>query len=147
MSLCGPLGLATLSASTLVTTPAQAQTQSVQPPNIYLQAALGIANAIDRYEMASVWDNASPVMKASTSQQNFIANAAQSRAQLGSIRSRDWLAVMRVPIQANEGNLPQGQYVSVRFTTTGSTGRVMEEVISFRLDSDNQWRMIGYTLN
>lgn len=54
---------------------------------------------------------------------------------------------MKVPITEAGGSLPLGQYVSVRFATTGTNGRVMEEVISFRLDDDGQWRLVGYNLS
>lgn len=42
---------------------------------------------------------------------------------------------------------PPGQYVSVRFATTGNNAKVMEEVVSFRRDDDGQWRLVGYTLS
>ena len=116
-------------------------------PNTYVEAGMIVVSAIDRYEMAGVWEAASPVMKGSVPQERFIANIAQKRALLGAIRSREWLSVMKLPVTAQNGGLPPGQYVSVRFATTGANGRTMEEVISFRLDDDAQWRLVGYSLN
>nr|WP_282452728.1 DUF4019 domain-containing protein [Brevundimonas pishanensis] len=106
-----------------------------------------IVAAIDRYEMGTVWELASPVMKSSVPQDRFIANIAQRRALLGTIRNREWMSVMRVPVTDASGGLPPGQYVSVRFATTGNNAKVMEEVVSFRRDDDGQWRLVGYTLS
>lgn len=123
----------------------QAQGTVLGPSN-FLDAAQQIVSAIDRYEMATVWDVSSPIMKASIARDVFIANTAQRRALLGSIRSRDWTAVMRVPIAQADGPLPAGQYVSVRFVTVGQSGTAAEEVISFSLDGDGQWKLAGYTI-
>lgn len=147
-SACLLLGLSLPIGLTALHQPAQAmQAQAYLSPNQYHQAATGITTAIDRYEMARVWSSASPVMKASITEEQFISGTAQKRAQLGSIANRDWTSVMRVPISQQQGGLPAGQYVSVRFATTGTNGRTLEEVISFRLDDDNQWRLVGYALN
>ena len=141
------LGLGTLTTASLAPAPqAQAQGQN-NSPNAYIDAGLAIVAAIDRYEMGAVWQSASAIMKSSVPEDRFIGNIAQKRAQLGTIRSRDWTSVMKVPIAAPEGALPAGNYVSVRFATAGNNGKVMEEVISFRLDDDGQWRLVGYTLN
>jgi hypothetical protein len=115
-------------------------------PSNFLDAAQNVVNAIDRYEMATVWDVSSPIMKASIARDAFVANIAQKRALLGSIRSRDWTAIMRVPIEQANGPLPAGRYVSVRFATMSQNGGTAEEVISFSLDRDGQWRLAGYTI-
>lgn len=129
------------------TTPTASLAQAQLGPTNYLDAATAIATAIDRYEMASVWSSASPVMKSSIPEDSFVASVAPRRALLGTIKNRDWVSVMRVPIGEDNGALPAGNYVSVRFATTGNNGRVMEEVVSFRQDTDNQWRLVGYTIN
>lgn len=137
--------------ATSLTWPAMSSAQSgyasATSPDAYLQAANAVSTSIDRYEMASVWNAASPVMKTSIPEETFIGNVAQRRALLGTIRNRDWVSIMRVPVATADGALPPGQYVSVRFATTGTNGRTMEEVISFRQDNDSQWRLVGYTLN
>ncbi|WP_428685759.1 DUF4019 domain-containing protein [Sphingopyxis sp.] len=130
-------------ASSPATNPARAAPLG---PSNFLDAALGVVGAVDRYEMAIVWDASSPVMKASVPKDRFIANVAQRRAVLGSIRTRDWVSVMRVPVAKASGSLPAGQYMSVRFATVGQNGSTMEEVVSFSLDSDGQWRLAGYTI-
>lgn len=140
------LGLTSISLVWFHPTPVQAQGRA-NSSNAYIDAGLSIVAAIDRYEMGAVWQAASATMKASIPEERFIANIAQKRAQLSTIRSRDWMSVMKVPITTAEGGLPAGEYVSVRFATSGNNGKVMEEVISFRFDEDGQWRLVGYTLN
>ena len=148
-TLTGSLMAMTLGLGALgvVALPHAAQAQTNNNPDAYVQAGLGIVSAIDRYEMGAVWDSASAIMKSSVPQDRFVANIAQRRAQLGTIRNREWMSVTKVPIATAEGALPAGQYVSVRFATAGNNGKVMEEVISFRFDDDGQWRLVGYTLN
>ena len=140
------LGLGTMTTASLISPAALAQGHT-NSPNSYVDAGLAVVSAIDRYEMAAVWQSASSAMKNSVPEERFIGNIAQKRAQLGTIRSRDWMSVMKVPITVAEGGLPAGDYVSVRFATVGNNGKVMEEVISFRYDEDSQWRLVGYTLN
>lgn len=124
---------------------AQAQAATLGPSS-FLDAAQNVVNAIDRYEMATVWDVSSPIMKSSIPKDRFVANVAQRRAILGSVRTRDWTSIMRVPITKAGGPLPVGQYISIRFATTGQAGTAAEEVVSFSLDTDGQWRMAGYTI-
>lgn len=128
---------------------AQATNPSAQAqlgPTDFLNAALEVAGAVDRYEMASIWDRSSPVMKASIPKDRFITSTAQNRALLGAISSRNWSAIMRVIITDGSGPLPPGRYISIRFDVVGQGGKSMEEVISFHLDADGQWKLAGYSI-
>jgi len=116
-------------------------------PTDFLSAALQVVGAIDQYDMATIWDMSSQIMKTSIPKERFIANTAQKRASLGGVQSRDWNAIMKVVIAQKQGNpLPPGRYMSVRFTTVGRNGSALEEIISFHLDQDGQWRLAGYTV-
>ena len=75
-------------------------------PNSYVDAGLAVASVIDRYEMAAVWQSASSAMKNSVPEERFIGNIAQKRAQLGTIRSRDWMSA-KVPVMAAGRLQPQ----------------------------------------
>lgn len=143
LGLSGPVSAQAPAGGLAGQTPKQA---AALGPSSFLDAAQNVVNAIDRYEMATVWDVSSPIMKASIPKDRFVANVAQRRATLGSIRTRDWTSIMRVPIIKAGGPLPVGQYISIRFATTGQTGATAEEVVSFSLDADGQWRMAGYTI-
>ncbi|PJK13614.1 hypothetical protein CO613_09475 [Lysobacteraceae bacterium NML07-0707] len=70
-------------------------------------------------------------------------------SQLGRPVSSTWLSVLRQQVDANAaqqaGNPPQGMYISVRFATTFSSGHGLLELVSFRLDEDGVWRVVGYS--
>lgn len=121
-------------------------TQAQLGPTEFLNAALEVAGAVDRYEMASIWDRSSLVMKASIPKERFITSTAQNRALLGGISSRSWSAIMRVVIIDGNGSLPPGRYMSIRFHVVGQGTKSMEEVISFHLDADGQWKLAGYSI-
>ncbi|WP_338445560.1 DUF4019 domain-containing protein [Pelagerythrobacter marensis] len=116
-------------------------------PSDFLNAALHIVAAVDRYEMGEIWDKSSPIMKASIPRDRFVGNTAQQRAMLGAVSNREWRAIMRVVLDTGDGPLPPGRYMSVRFATAGQSGITMEEVVSFHLDADGQWKLAGYTIN
>lgn len=143
-------------AAAAVLAPGGASAQAAKPgvaaqpqlgPTDFLNAALVVIAAVDRYEMADIWDKSSPIMKASIPKDRFIANTAQNRAVLGAVSGRDWSAIMRVVIAEKNGPLPPGRYMSVRFNTAGQKGATMEEVVSFHLDTDGLWKLAGYTIN
>lgn len=116
-------------------------------PTDFLSAALQVVGSIDSYDMAAIWDTSSTIMKSSIPKERFIASTAQKRATLGGVQSREWNSIMKVVIAQKHGSpLPPGRYMSVRFTTVGRNGSALEEIISFHLDQDGQWRLAGYTV-
>lgn len=142
-----------LSLGTWCSLPTIAVAQTTAPsaqaqlgPTDFLNAALNVVGSVDKFEMASIWDRSSPIMKASIPKDRFIASTSQNRALLGAISSRDWSAIMRVIITDKSGPLPPGRYMSIRFNTFGSSGTSMEEVVSFHLDGDGQWKLAGYSI-
>jgi hypothetical protein len=48
--------------------------------------------------------------------------------------------------QAVQG-IPAGRYLTVIFLGTNAQGRGVKEQISFVYDSDNNWRVVGYTIS
>ncbi|WAC25233.1 DUF4019 domain-containing protein [Blastomonas sp. SL216] len=115
-------------------------------PTDFLSAALNVVDSVDRYEMGDVWDRSSPIMKASVPRDRFVSNTAQKRASLGAVSSRNWISIGRIVVVDNKSPLPPGQYISVKLVTNGSSGVAMEEIISFHLDVDGQWKLAGYTI-
>lgn len=99
------LGLGTMTTASLISPAALAQGHT-NSPNSYVDAGLAVASVIDRYEMAAVWQSASSAMKNSVPEERFIGNIAQKRAQLGTIRSRDWMSA-KVPVMAAGRLQPQ----------------------------------------
>ena len=139
------------SVSLLLALPVAVEAQTAQQapavlgPTDFVMASMQVVATIDRFDMGSVWDRSSAVMRQRVPKDQFITTAAQARAQLGSIRSRDWTAVQRVQISQAGGQLPPGQYMTVRLRTVGQNA-TKEEVVSFHLDSDGQWRLAGYAM-
>ncbi|HEY1140001.1 MAG TPA: DUF4019 domain-containing protein [Lysobacter sp.] len=115
-------------------------------PNAIVQAALTVAQLIDRGQTAQVWQGASPVARAATTEKQFVESIAGKRNALGTAVSREWTSVSRNLVPAG-GNVPAGAYVSARFQTRFSGNRVAEELISLHFDDDNTWRLAGYTIN
>lgn len=115
-------------------------------PTDFLNAALAVVSSIDRYEMGLIWDTSSPIMKAGIPKDRFVSNTAQKRAVLGGVAARDWTAIMRVVIDEKGGALPPGRYMSVRFRTSSRNGTSVDEVVSFHLDGDGQWKLAGYSI-
>ena len=135
--------------------PAVAQTKAPAPPQQaaapqpgptdFVKAADQIGTAIDRFDIGTVWDNASAVMQTRVPKAQFIASTAQQRAKLGAVQKRDWQSVGRSAVTKPGGSLPLGQYLTVRLNSVGQPGR-LDEILSFHLDSDRQWRRAGYAL-
>jgi hypothetical protein len=106
------------------------------------QAALA---QIDAHQAASVWDNASQLMRENAKRDEFVKRVDSERAGLGPIESRIWQTTARISYAVgNAARLPPGDYVNVRFLATDGNGRLLQELISFRLEDEMQWRMTGY---
>lgn len=161
------LALGVLSLSFGIASEAQQQTppvqQSVQSPaprsltkeqqalldkqdQAIAQAALDIVRMIDENKSAAVWDEASPVARQIISRDAFVQKVAHDRAALGA-------PGMRMPMGSRHyrydgsGNLPAGAYINVRFDTQFTqAGRSASEMVTFILDSDDNWRFVGYSV-
>ena len=144
MITAAPLPVA---AQSKTAAPQQAPRPAAAPlgPTDFVNAAVQVVSQIDRFDIANVWDKASPIMQARVPKAQFIADTAQQRARLGTVQTRDWLSVGRTVVIKAGGSLPVGQYITVRLNSIGQNGR-MDEILSFHLDSDRQWRLAGYAL-
>ena len=125
--------------------PAAGAAPSVDP-NAIVQAALTVAQLIDRGQVAQVWQGASPVARAAATEQQFVDGITAKRNALGTPVAREWTSVSRNLVPAG-GNVPAGAYVSARFQTRFPGNRVAEELVSLHFDNDNTWRLAGYTIN
>ncbi len=136
-----------LAAQTKTAAQPQAQRPAATPlgPSDFVNAAMQLVSSIDRFDIATVWDKASPIMQSRVPKAQFIADTAQQRARLGTVQTRDWLSVGRLVVSKAGGSLPVGQYLTVRLNSAGQNGR-MDEILSFHLDTDRQWRLAGYAL-
>lgn len=124
----------------------QAQQAQIAGQNQQMvQAALVIAQMIDKGQIGEAWDGASPVGKQIASRKDFIKQITDDRKQLGVPTDRKLASLKRS--QSAGGKIPAGFYISVAFATQFSKAKQpVRELISFHQDSDTTWRLAGYTL-
>lgn len=121
-----------------------ARAQGLDPARI-VDAGFRVGQMIDEARLGDLWDGASPVTRQRLSRQAFADGVSRARADLGAPRARHWVSVAR-SVTAGGGELASGRYVSVQYETTFSSGRVAHELVSFRLDEDQTWRVVGYAV-
>ena len=104
-----------------------------------------VLRQIDVGQVGSVWDNASSVMKAQVSKEQFGGQSLARRRGFIAVGDREWASVSRNQFKsAPPPAPPAGFYANVLFVTPGSTGESLSELVSFRLEPDNRWRIVGY---
>jgi len=109
------------------------------------QASLQIAQMVDQGQTGTVWDQASSVAKQANKRADFVRQISDDRAQLGALGTRKLTAITRT--QSQGGTLPAGLYINVSYATSFAKAKQpVRELISFHLDSDQTWRVAGYTL-
>ena len=128
--------------------PAQATAQPASAealtPDALLEAGWRVARAMDQDQAGALWDGASGVAKNAVKRDEFIAQTRKARQPLGAVEVRNWIALRRA--LGDGKSIPAGVYSSVEFIATFGQNRAMREIVSFRLDEDNVWRLSGYTL-
>jgi hypothetical protein len=121
----------------------QAQLDQMGKPLV--QAAAQIAQMVDQHTTGIVWDNASPVGKAASPRAAFVKQIDADRTSLGAVKSRKLAGV--TGSLSKGGATPAGTYINVTFATQfGTNPQPVRELVSFHLDSDQKWRVSGYTL-
>lgn len=116
-----------------------------------VKVATQIAQMIDQDKAGEVWDNASDVAKTRVPRDAFIKQVAADRIAAGPLQLRqlggvssfisDGAATAGVPAT------PAGTYINIAFATHfGTHPQPVRELVSFHLDSDQNWRVTGYTL-
>ncbi|QJD68274.1 DUF4019 domain-containing protein [Xanthomonas campestris pv. badrii] len=110
------------------------------------QAALRVAQMVDTYKAAAIWDGASRVAKSAVKRDAFVAQLGGERARLGAVVGRGQSSVTRVKYGPG-AQVPEGLYVNVSFPTRfANAQQPVRELVSFRLDEDKTWRVAGYSL-
>ena len=109
-------------------------------------AALQVLQLVDAGSAGEVWVGLSQAVKPLVSQDDFVRQLAADRAQVGNVQSRGEAVVSRFKFEEG-GDVPAGLYVSVAFPTRfANMEQPVRELVSFRLDEDQVWRVSGYTL-
>jgi hypothetical protein len=129
----------------LVSAPSFAQ--GAPDPTQFTQLAMRVTEMVDNGQAVAVWDSSSPVMKSVTKRDQFASITSQRRQAHGAIRNRVWEAVIQQTLPQAVQGIPAGRYLTVIFLGTNAQGRGVKEQISFVYDSDNNWRVVGYTIS
>lgn len=125
--------------------PAAQRTQVNADVNGLIEFAESILAMIDAGQAASVYQSASTELKKVQTEASFTQNIQNSRQPLGALTLRQWQSSSLVAIRPPQS--PSGEYMNMVFTSTLAQGRVVQELVSVRVDEDRNWRFMGYSLN
>ncbi|WP_164271820.1 DUF4019 domain-containing protein [Stenotrophomonas sp. B1-1] len=134
---------ATAAAPTL--TPAQ-QAQVQKQDAEMTAAALKAAQLVDGNRAGELWDGASVVARRAVPKAAFVSQLTADRTRLGALAGRGQPSVTRVKYGPGAA-VPEGLYINVSFPTRfASSAQPVRELVSFRFDEDQTWRLAGYSL-
>lgn len=126
-------------------TPAQ-QAEVQKQDAAMTAAALQAARMVDAGRAADLWKNASSAARRTVDDATFTRQLAQDRARLGALVSRGQPSISRVRYNAGAA-VPEGLYLNVAFPARfASSDQPVRELVSFRLDEDQTWRLAGYSV-
>lgn len=126
-------------------TPEQ-QAQVAQQDAEISKAAASVIQLVDAGKVSEVWDGASSVAKGAVTRDDFVRQISADRKQLGAPGERQQMAVTRAAYAAG-GQVPAGNYLNVVYATKfANAAEPVRELVSFRLDEDNTWRVSGYSV-
>ncbi|KFG94306.1 membrane protein [Burkholderia paludis] len=98
---------------------------------------------LDAGQYNAVWLDAAAFVKARIKQDQFASDMQRARQTVGTVRHRGWAQITRIRY-TNASATPDGLYANVDYATTLTTGSIMFEKLSFRLEDDGHWRLTGY---
>jgi hypothetical protein len=133
-------------AGLLSTTTAWMSAQELDP-NSVVNAAAQVVKMVDDGRLVDVWEGGSAVMKKVAAKTTFVAAVGKAREPFaGGAARRVWIDVSRRDSPGTP-ELPVGAYMNVGYVTTFANGRTARELVSFRLDDDQKWRVAGYVIH
>ena len=109
-----------------------------------IRLGLQTLQLLDQGKASEVWDQSSPVMKTAMSKETLGAYSRQVAQALGGVRLRDWSTADLIRVPEGVANTPPGLYLNVGYIVQGNGGALLDEVVSFRREPDNTWRVTGY---
>jgi len=110
------------------------------------QAGWQVMYLVDFGQMGDIWDQASQVMKRLVMREEFVRQIVTERSKLGAVVERGWPEITRSVSDGSNGT-PAGLYLNVISTTRFMHESMpVEELVSFRYDEDQVWRVTGYSL-
>jgi hypothetical protein len=109
-------------------------------------AALKAAQLVDANRAGEVWDGASAVARRAVPKATFVSQLAAERTRLGALAGRGQPTITRVKYSPGAA-VPEGLYINVSFPTRfANSVQPVRELVSFRFDEDQVWRLAGYSL-
>lgn len=109
-------------------------------------AALQAVKMVDAGQTAQLWDGASAVARKAVARDAFAKQVAADRSRLGALVGRGQPSISRVRFNAGAA-VPEGLYVNVTYPTRfEKSAQPVRELVSFRLDEDQVWRLAGYSV-
>lgn len=109
-------------------------------------AARRVVDMVDAQRSAEIWSGASVVARNAVTREAFVSQLKADRDRLGALQSRGEPSVSYVR-HGKGGAVPEGLYASVTYPTRFANNvQPVRELVSFRLDEDNVWRVAGYSL-
>jgi len=109
-------------------------------------AALMAAQLVDSNRAGELWEGASAVARRAVPKAAFVSQLAADRTRLGTMNGRGQPTITRVKYAAGAA-VPEGLYINVSFPTRfANSTQPVRELVSFRFDEDQTWRLAGYSL-
>lgn len=131
-------------AAPILTAAQQAQVQKQDAD--MTAAALMAAQLVDSNRAGELWDGASAVARRAVPKAAFVSQLAADRTRLGTMNGRGQPTITRVKYAAGAA-VPEGLYINVSFPTRfANSTQPVRELVSFRFDEDQTWRLAGYSL-
>ncbi|PSM13210.1 DUF4019 domain-containing protein [Stenotrophomonas maltophilia] len=109
-------------------------------------AAMKAAQLVDANRAGELWEGASAVARRAVPKAAFVSQLTSERARLGALAGRGQPTITRVKYSAGAA-VPEGLYINVSFPTRfANSAQPVRELVSFRFDEDQVWRLAGYSL-
>jgi len=109
------------------------------------QAGWQVMHMVDFGQMGDIWDAASEVMKRLVAREDFVSRIVTDRVRLGRVVERSRPEITRSASDGRDSS-PAGLYLNVMSTTRfAHESRLVKELVSFRYDEDQVWRVVGYS--
>ncbi|HGM7336391.1 TPA: DUF4019 domain-containing protein [Stenotrophomonas maltophilia] len=109
-------------------------------------AAVKAAQLVDANRAGELWEGASAVARRAVPKAAFVSQLTTERTRLGAMAGRGQPTITRVKYGAGAA-VPEGLYISVSFPTRfANSAQPVRELVSFRFDEDQVWRLAGYSL-
>jgi uncharacterized protein DUF4019 len=122
----------------------QGSESSFKPGNAEESAAIAasarkVIESLDAGTAGDCWDNSSPALKQIVSRERFLSDMTAQRAEVGSLKDRNPLAV---EFALDLPGRPRGRYARAEFESSFTRGTLEERLLFYH--QDGKWLLAGY---